>query len=393
MEAYAELPAAIPTELVDDFLSKLHYVSESITGFSLTPENRNRVRFTLADGRESEAEAAAARIAEVARKMCGAYRPTEKKVLITRAGQGSFSQDPHPMLESGGQIYHYGAGRFGLGPMPVALLNYFDRQLMRVIKGFDAEPHQFPSLIGADVLEQCKYIRSFPHALSLVSHLREDLESIKHFSQTARWDGEQLICDQADLGRTECLLAPAVCFHCYAWLQNTRLTLPRSFTALGKCFRYESGNMGGLERLWDFTMRELIFVGPHDFVLSQRQRATDAFVPLLNEWGLAYEITSATDPFFIEDFATSATFQRAFDLKFEVRADLPYKQKTLAIGSFNFHQDYFGRSLEITDDTGKPVSTGCVGFGLERVVLAFLAQHGLDRAKWPEAISREIELS
>jgi hypothetical protein len=44
--------------------------------------------------------------------------------------------------------------------------------------------------------------------------------------------------------------------------------------------------------------------------------------------GLSYEIRSATDPFFIEEYA-SATFQLAFDLKFEIRADLPYKQKTL----------------------------------------------------------------
>lgn len=392
MNAFADLPFTIPLELVDDFLGKLHYVSEAMSEFELAPETRNRVRFTLAPGAEAEAPAIAAHIAEVARKMCDAYRPGEKKVLIARTGAGTHAADPHPLLEARGELYHYGAGRYGLGPALLALADYFDRRLMRVIKGFAAEPRQFPSLIGADVLERCKYLRSFPHALTLVAHLREDLGAIRHFARTARWDGSRLTCAAEDLGPVECLLAPAVCFHCYAWLQDTRQTAPRTFTALGRCFRYESGNLGGLERLWDFTMRELIFVGPREFVLTERQRAIDAFVPLLDEWGLAYEISSATDPFFIEDYATAAAFQRAFDLKFEVRAALPYKQKTLAVGSFNFHQDYFGHSLKIHAENGEPVSTGCVGFGLERLILAFLAQHGLEREQWPVAVAREIEI-
>ena len=35
----------------------------------------------------------------------------------------------------------------------------------------------------------------------------------------------------------------------------------RGSTAAGHCFRYESRNIRGLERLWDFTMREIIYCG------------------------------------------------------------------------------------------------------------------------------------
>jgi hypothetical protein len=375
--------------LVDDFLAKLHYVSESLQDFELLPEERNSVRFSLLPGREHDSPVIAARIAEVAQKMCGAYRPSVAKVLVSRTGSGNYELDPHPLLEAHGDLFKYGQGRFGLGPRLVELLGFFDRQLMEVLGRFSPEPHQFPSLIGADVLERCKYLRSFPHALTLVSHLREDLEAVQNFARSARWDDGQLICNHQDLSAIECLLSPAVCFHCFAWLQNTQQSESRAFTALGKCFRFESGNLDGLERLWDFTMRELIFVGSPDYVLAQRQKAIDETVPLLDEWGLAYEIRSATDPFFIEEYA-SATFQLAFDLKFEIRADLPYKQKTVAVGSFNFHQDYFGRSLNITTKGGEDAFTGCVGFGLERLGLAFLAQHGLDRRNWPDAVVREI---
>jgi hypothetical protein len=387
--AFADLKCTVPLELVDDFLAKLHYVSESLQDFELLREERNCVRFNLLPGHEVHSPVVAAGIAEVAQKMCQAYRPSAAKVLVSREGTGAYDLDPHPLLEAQGDLFKYGQGRFGLGPRLVELLGFFDRQLMQVIGGFNAEPHQFPSLIGADVLERCKYLRSFPHALTLVSHLREDLEAVQNFARSARWDNGQLVCAPSDLSAIECLLSPAVCFHCFAWLQNSQQPESRAFTALGKCFRYESGNLDGLERLWDFTMRELIFVGSQDYVLAQRQRAIDATVPLLDEWGLSYEIRSATDPFFIEEYA-SATFQLAFDLKFEIRAVLPYKQKTLAVGSFNFHQDYFGRSLNISTNRSEAAFTSCVGFGLERLVLAFLAQHGLDRRNWPDAVAREI---
>ncbi|MEP7274364.1 MAG: hypothetical protein ABI882_22925, partial [Acidobacteriota bacterium] len=121
MSNYSELPKAIPPELVEDFLSKLHYVSESLTGFEWASEMRDRVRFTLAAGSESEASVIATRIAEVAGKMTSVYHPTEKKVLLSRIGTGDYDADPQPLLEASGDLHRYGAGRFGLGPKLVAL--------------------------------------------------------------------------------------------------------------------------------------------------------------------------------------------------------------------------------------------------------------------------------
>jgi seryl-tRNA synthetase len=271
------------------------------------------------------------------------------------------------------------------------LIEFFDRELSRMAKKFSAPPFQFPSLVGADALDRCKYIRSFPHSLTFVSHLREDLDLIQEFARAARWNGEDLECPRESLSRIECLLAPSVCFHWYAWLRDSRLLEPRSITAIGKCFRYESGNLKTLERLWDFTMREIIFVGPREFVLDQRQKAVDDTVTLFDEWGLSFEIKSATDPFFIEDYSSQTIFQSAFELKYEARASLPYKGDTLAVGSFNYHQDFFGRSFNISGESGEALHTSCVGFGLERLALAFLAQYGLDLGRWPEAVAAGIE--
>ena len=288
-----------------------------------------------------------------------------------------------------GEIYKYGAGRFGFGPKLLELMSLFDCDVRALADRMHAVPYQFPTLIGADVLDRCRYLRSFPSALTMVSHLREDLAAIQELARVASWDVDHLVCDREGLSAIECLLAPSVCFHYYAWLKN-RSVASACITALGKCFRFESRNMTGLERLWDFTMREVIFVGSAQDVLDQRQRAVDETAHLLDKWGLSYEIRSATDPFFIEDYASMAAFQLAFDLKFEILAPLPYKQTELAIGSFNYHQDFFGRSFNISDEGEEPIHTGCIGFGLERVVLAFLARHGLDAKAWPVAVAERV---
>jgi hypothetical protein len=382
------LNVALPLEMVDDLLAKLHYVSVSLTDFELTT-TRDAVRFRLPDNGATTPEIIAGRIAEVADSMFRGFRPQEAKILISRRCETRFADDPHLLLESRGDLIRYGPGRFGFGPRLLELLDFFDRRTTQLGQTFAAAHYRFPTLIDAEVLERCKYLRSFPHSLSLVAHLREDLPVIQNFARTARWDGTKLVCDEQDLTVIKCLLSPTVCFHCYAWLQNSCLSEPRSFTAAGKCFRYESGNLGGLERLWDFTMREIIFLGPAEYVLSQRKKAIDESIKLLDEWELSYEIRSATDPFFLDEYSM-ASFQAAFDLKYEIQALLPYRKKGVALGSFNFHQDMFGRSLNISGADREPINTGCVGFGLERLVLAFLAQHGLDAKHWPEAVARKV---
>jgi seryl-tRNA synthetase len=109
---------------------------------------------------------------------------------------------------------------------------------------------------------------------------------------------------------------------------------------------------------------------------------------VFEEIDLAYRVESANDPFFVGEFRKQSAFQSAFQLKFEIRARLPFKDSTLAVGSYNYHQDFFGRHLDITLPDGSPAHTGCAAFGLERMAYAFLAQHGCEPQTWPEAVKQ-----
>ena len=188
------------------------------------------------------------------------------------------------------------------------------------------------------------------------------------------------------------MLSPAVCYHLYFSLADRPLSTENMIvTGVGNCFRYESTNLTSLERLWNFTMREVIFIGSKDFVLEQRDLAREFMRPIFEELGFAYHVESANDPFFIGEFRKQAAFQNAFQLKYEIRARLPFKDKSLAIGSYNYHQDFFGRNLNITLPDGSPIHTGCAAFGLERTVFAFLSQYGFDQNAWPLPVKKALQ--
>ena len=101
---------------------------------------------------------------------------------------------------------------------------------------------------------------------------------------------------------------------------------------------------------------------------------------------MSYTIESATDPFFGADAETLSKFQSAFHLKYEIRTTLPYCSGSLAVGSFNYHQDHFGRAFNIRLGNEGMACTACVAIGLERWAFSFLCQFGSDQQQWPEDV-------
>lgn len=389
MSVVAVLTKPIPQELVEEFLKRLPYVSEGLGRFELLP-GLKEISFDLRPGFEEQAPLVAKRIDEIAGKLCLNYRPGVSKTLIAQKRLPSgFCDDPHPLLKQRGELIAFGRGRYGVGGKLLALMEWFEHRVQQMAKAFDAQAYSFPALVGADTLDRCKYLKNFPASLNMVCHLREDHDLLTQFVRSVEWEQEQLRFDKSSLSGVECLLSPSVCFHWYAWLQNLHLAEPRAVTALGKCFRYESANLTGLERLWDFTMREIIFVGSGEYVLDQRRVLVELSEKFLTELGLAFEISTATDPFFVDSYAVQAAYQQGFDLKFELLAPLPYSGKLLAVGSINYHQDFFGRSFNI-EIAGGAAHTGCIGFGYERLALAFVAQHGVDERNWPERVRKVL---
>jgi seryl-tRNA synthetase len=381
---------AIPPHLAGEVQSKLAYVDEAILRARVAEDGITlELREPATGPRRSELEDKVQRV--VAMMAQGAFRPKVQILEDFSSRPVPSSTDPNAELLARGEMFQEATGIYTLGPLVTRLIAFFEGQFIKLADSFGAAPYRFPTLIPARYLERVNYFRAFPHSLTFVTHLREDLEAIDAFSQNAACDERGLTTPLEAFARFQTLLSPAVCYHLYFSLADKPLPGGHlAATAVGNCFRYESINLASLERMWNFTMREVIFVGPKDFVLQNRETGRERMRAFFEEIGLAYRVESANDPFFIGEFKKQAAFQSAFQLKFEIRAALPFKQGTLAVGSYNYHQDFFGRSLNITLPDGSPVHTGCIAFGLERMAFAFLAQFGLDERKWPEMVRRGV---
>ena len=387
-----------PSERVPDFLvgevqSKLAYVDEEILKATVAPAGdliTLLLRQNLDKQRLGELEEKTQRV--VLSMVKGAYKPKVQVLEDHLDRPVPYNQDPHTELAARREISQEAQGVFALGPLVSRLIAYFEKRFLELADSFGAEPYRFPTLIPARYLERVNYFQAFPHSLTFVTHLREDLDAIDHFAQNAACEHDgALNMPLNTFSPIQTLLSPAVCYHLYFALADQPLPQGKVVaTAVGNCFRYESINLSSLERLWNFTMREVIFIGAKDFVLENRENARQRMERVFDEVDLAYRVESANDPFFIGEFRKQAAFQSAFQLKFEIRARLPFKDSTLAVGSYNYHQDFFGRHLNITLPDGSPAHTGCVAFGLERMAYAFLAQYGFDPQAWPAAVKEGV---
>lgn len=379
----------IPPHLVGQVQSKLAYVDEAIAAAAVA-ENGDRITLTLrTGGRTAEIEA---RVQRVVQEMAAGGIPPKVEILEDHLDRPvAYAADPLDELIARREVSEEAIGMFTFGPLMSRLIEYFEGRFLELAAHFHAQPYRFPTLMSAKFLDRVDYFKAFPHSLTFATHLREDLDIINEFAEKAKFEENGLNSPAEFFSRVQALLSPAVCYHLYFSLADQPLPDGQLIaTAVGTCFRYESNNLTSLERLWNFTMREVIFVGSKDFVLEKREQSRQFMQGIFAELGLAYQVETANDPFFVGEFRKQAAFQNAFQLKYEIRARLPFKDSTLAIGSYNYHQDFFGRHLGITLPDGKPIHTGCTAFGLERVAYAFLAQHGFDPAAWPPAVREAL---
>jgi len=58
--------------------------------------------------------------------------------------------------------------------------------------------------------------------------------------------------------------------------------------------------------------------------------------------------------------------------------------------SFNYHREHFGAVWNMNDEHGEPAHTSCVAFGIDRLVVALFANHGVDPAHWPAVTRRAL---
>ena len=238
-------------------------------------------------------------------------------------------------------------GRARLQGTAAALCRWFDGEFLRMALEAGATEYRFPVTISRETLARAGYFDAFPRGATPLAR---------------------------GVGAGDYFLCPAVCYHAYALLSGRRLEAPAMMTAVQNCFREADRAAPARSRLWEFTMREVIFAGPAEWVTARRDEWARRMQTFATRLGLSGSLEPATDPFFGEASRGKRLLQQLKELKLELQLDTA--DGPIAVASANLHERFFSSRFDFALAGAGEAETACAAFGLERWALAFLDQRG-----------------
>lgn len=393
MISVIDLPRQIDEELAADIEKESAFVSRHLSRLQVSGA-RDAIEVEILDhDQNGEVLGKVDRFLEAMLKRVHKF---ETKVFQRneRRDDGPFADNVHEELRQRGWIFDYGHGHVALSGPVLALARLVDAEAAELYgRHFGASAMSFPAFVDAAILQRCGYFDSHPNAVSFVGHMVEDFDALEAFRQANSCADHSILPTGEQVRLPGLCLNPAACFPCYPALQGHRIG-GKALTWQGRVFRYESRNLAGLDRLWEFNVRELVFVGTDEYVAECRQRALPLIGELAATFDLECSIETANDPFFATVAAARSFWQRAQEVKNEIMLPIERRpggrSRHLACGSINLHGHFFGDRFGIATDGAPSAATGCIGLGIERWVLAAFAQHGFEPQRWPVAVRDQI---
>ena len=275
-------------------------------------------------------------------------------------------------------------GAFGRGAVFEEVLERFNALVSQLAREDRAEVYTFPPVISRNVLEKVKYLDSFPHLCGAVySFFGKEVQAkalAARVNEGKPW-GDLL-------GITEVVMNPAACYPVYPSFSGTLPEAGRLVTMLNWVYRHEPS--AEPTRMQSFRVREFVRAGTPQQVLEWRDLWLRRGLDLLISLGLPARSEVAADPFFGRGGKLLAVNQKEQQLKFEVLVPVVSAEEPTAVCSFNFHQDHFAATFDIRTGDGHVANTACLGFGLERIVMALFKTHGFEPAKWPAEVRQRL---
>jgi seryl-tRNA synthetase len=298
-----------------------------------------------------------------------------------------YTGDPQPELENRREVIPIDPGFYSLQGDFLRVFQGLNSATLRIANELGATEQEHPAVWPVRLFKMIDYFHEFPQQMILCAPVKGDYTSLSMFSKLY---GKQQDFDAVPMNDlmadSSYGLQPAVCDCCYYSLEGAAAHEDSYYTTCNKVFRNERSPTNRLDRLTNFTVRDIMFVGREEFVLEARQGLIERLAHLLTELGLNAKIETANDPFFANDSAMKSVFQNAHRLKYELLARIPHLEREIAVGSINLHTDFFGKAFNIRLRDGRTAHSGCIGVGMERMSYALFCQHGPSLDQWPGSV-------
>lgn len=255
-----------------------------------------------------------------------------------------------------------------LGPAAVQLRDQLENRFLQWAAECRAEVMAFPPLMRVEDLDKLDYFRNFPHLVTVASRIRPDCIP-GNYANGASVNS----IPASHIGPSNYVLPSAACYSIYIDLHDSMIHEPKYVTTVANCFRNED-EYEGLQRLWGFTMREIVCIADSDTVKTHLDSFKRRIAGFAEDIDLPLEKQMATDPFYQQQ-SSRALMQSLFPVKEEF-----VYGGSVAIASANYHRNFFGERCNIRLADGSPAHSGCVAFGIERWIHALFDRFGNDFA-------------
>jgi len=317
----------------------------------------------------------------------------DRDTLFENKAGNSYRENPMKYLEESKNVIKIADGMYMFQGMFLKVFRSLLKYLENLAAKYNAIDQEYPTLWPIDLFKKINYFKEFPQQVILTTTVKKSFGSRDKFAN--KYDNENdydSVSIDDHMESCHFGLEPAVCDTCYYALSNETNYKNKIYTTYNKVFRNESSKINSLDRLKNFSVRDIMFVGDKEFVLNTRQRLIDDLIEFLKYLNLDSKIETANDPFFSNDSAMKNVFQYAFRLKYELLAKINFSNSYLAIGSINLHLDSFGKPFNIRLPDGSHAFSGCIGIGFERLAYALYCQYGHDVSSWPEDLKNKLQL-
>ncbi|MBW4085040.1 aminoacyl--tRNA ligase-related protein [Paenibacillus sp. S150] len=261
----------------------------------------------------------------------------------------------------------------------VYLFEAFQKTGKLIADKLGCQSKKYPLLLPVETLEKTNYLAKFSHQCIFCNEAAADEIPSPSASLANLRDVPHHLAQY--------VLSPSACYHMYPDYENSVLedSLKVSFEQNVCRNEGEIKEEDSFGRLKSYNVREIVFIGEAEFVRQQLHQAEELIKEQFIELGLSFELSRAMDSFVFTQAKILERLQLLHDLKHEFRVHLD-KGRSIAVASVNFHDQSFTKAFNISKKNVKQLVSGCVGIGIERMTLAYLAQFGVNSEHWSKGI-------
>lgn len=282
------------------------------------------------------------------------------------------------------EVIFFNNGQIGFDEKGKFLFDLFDSMFRDIAYELGAIEKLYPVLLPLDEYSMTGFVRKTPQYAIFCSTVNENLRDLERTDAAMHDKKVKEIIKEPRFA-----LSPSACFHTYIEYKDKTLKDNTIVTFRQNVFRNEGRlNYNEIGRLCDYHVREIVMIGSNEFILESRNKIMQKSKELMSKLQLIGDISLASDSFVVPKMQMYRKIQHIDKSKYEMHLNIS-PDKSISTASYNLHGKAFTDPFNISVENCEDTVTACVGFGLQRWVLAFLLQYGLNEESWPEEVKSE----